>query len=373
MKICYVANSRFPSERAHMTQIVHMCNAFAAQGNEVTLVVTNRKTVITEEPQHYYGTSLHFNIVRLNVPDMAGISPQLPVFLRPWAYLIQRVSFAYVLSRHVRNENYTYLYGRDEWVLWLLAKATRIPIIWESHEAKFSFIARKLIVKVKAIVVISEGIRDFYLKHGVDKSRIMVAHDAVDTSFFNTHTQKEIARREVGIETTKPVAMYIGGLDAWKGTDVFFEASKEQMFEAYVIGGKEKELSDLRKKYPHVHFLGQRPYKDLSRLQQAADVLIIPNTATNILSREYTSPLKLFSYMTSKIPIVASRIPSITAILTDDDVYFFDADNSVSLRDAIHRALEDQYKTIKAERAFKKSLTYTWDNRAKKIIEFLSQ
>ena len=80
MNIWYVSNSRFPSERAHMTHIVHMCNAFADEGHTVTLVVTDRPTTIEERPEAFYGVPLHFSDIRVSVPDMAGRARTIPRF-----------------------------------------------------------------------------------------------------------------------------------------------------------------------------------------------------------------------------------------------------------------------------------------------------
>ena len=75
------------------------------------------------------------------------------------------------------------MYGRDEWILWLLSLWIETQIVWESHEARFSFAARKLAVTIP-IVVIAEGIREFYVGRGVDPWRILVAYDAVDDTII---------------------------------------------------------------------------------------------------------------------------------------------------------------------------------------------
>jgi len=350
-----------------------MCNAFSLCGHEVTLYVTNRKTDITESPEAFFGVPIHFNVERISVPDVAGYSPYIPKILHPIFFTFQRFTFARNCSRVILDQSFAYIYGRDEWVLWFLTFFAKRHIIWESHEARYSFAGRMLLKKNVPLIVISEGIRDFYLAKGVLEKYMIVAHDAVDDRFFAPHVSTEAAREFLHIDTQKPVVMYVGGLEEWKGAEILCQAGESQStFNVYVVGGKEKEILQLSAKYPHVYFLGPRPYRDLPVVQQAADILVIPNTATNPVSERYTSPLKLFTYMTSKKPIVASDISSIGVVLSHDETYFFAPDNANDLKEVLLRAMTDKsMMRTKAENAYKKSMEHTWQARAKKILRFL--
>ncbi len=355
-----------------MTHIVQMCNAFAENGHSVTLCVTDRKTSIVEDPETYFGVPFQFVVKRIAVPDIAGRASYIPSPLRPFLFTIQRMVFTWRVQSFLKGNVWDLVYGRDEWILFLLSYLTRIPRIWESHEAKFSYVARRLIPRIQKLVVISEGIQAYYEKQGIQRDHICVAHDAVDERFFAPHVSMDEARRALGITTRKPVVLYVGGLEAWKGVDTLLCTSeKSDIFEVYIIGGKEMELEKLRRQYPRVHFLGSRPYKDLPINQQAADILVIPNTAKIALSAEYTSPLKLFTYMTAKKPIVASRIPSITNVLSEDESFFFTADDPHSLCDTIMSVFnQSEESKRRAENAYKKSYQYTWKARAEGILNF---
>jgi glycosyltransferase involved in cell wall biosynthesis len=348
-----------------------MCNAFAENGHSVTLCVTDRKTNIVDDPETYFGVPFKFLVKRIAVPDIAGRAPFIPPFFRPFLFTIQRMVFAWRARSFLKDGAWDLVYGRDEWILFLLSFLSSHPRIWESHEAKFSFVARRLISRIERLVVISEGIQAYYVKHGVAKKCILVAHDAVDARFFLPHVSGVEARRTLGITTRKPVVLYIGGLEAWKGVETLFRVSeKSGIFEIYIIGGKETELERLRRQFPKVHFIGPRPYKELPLNQQAADILVIPNTAKVALSAEYTSPLKLFTYMTAKKPIVASRIPSITNVLDDSEAFFFKADDPDSLCDTIESTLREyEDATVRALRAHEKSMRYTWKSRAEMILK----
>ena len=102
---------------------------------------------------------------------------------------------------------------------------------------------------------------------------------------------------------------------------------------------------------------------------RAADVLVLPNSAKKEVSKTYTSPMKLFEYMASSVPIVASDLQSLREVLDDSTCYFFISDNSESLATVITKALKDLQAPAKAARPHEKVQRYTWGNRAESILK----
>ena len=367
MKIAYLANSRFPSERAHSVQIVQMCQAFAQVNHKVTLFVSNRASVITEEPETYYDLKFKFNLRRIAVPDIAQYGIKL-------FYIIAALGFAWGVRKQLKAESYDVLYSRDDWVLLFLSfLLPGVPFVYESHQARFSFASRYIIKRGCQTVVISEGISDDYLKRGVPKEQLCVAHDGIDESFFATDISKADARTRLGIESERPVAMYIGGFDAWKGVETFFAAAaKLPAINCVAIGGTEAEVARYQTQYPAVQFLGSRPYADLKYNQRAADILVIPNTAKNDLSARYTSPLKLFAHMTSGVPLVVSDIPSLRAVVSETHAYFAEADNVDSWVNTLG-AVAAEPDISKPQQALQLASAYTWEKRAERITNFMQK
>ena len=106
----------------------------------------------------------------------------------------------------------------------------------------------------------------------------------------------------------------------------------------------------------------------------SADVLVLPNSAKPKISSHYTSPLKLFQYMASGVPIIASDLPSIREILTDDTAFWFPPDDERALARQIEYVLShpDEARS-KAARAREEVKKYTWDARASAILEYIQK
>ena len=366
LKISYLFNVRFPSERAHAAQVAHMCQAFAQCGHEVTLYVNARGAGTLTSVTDTFGFKPEFLLKTLSPSHLYGDTRL--------AFVWREILFVFSFWWQYKKGSSDVIYSRDEWVLYLLSfLLPKVRLVYESHEAKYNRAVRRLVMRQVQIVAISEGIMEYYEEQGVSSSEIVVAHDGIDDSFFAPPVSKVEARTALNLPLDKFIAMYIGGFDAWKGVETFFKAAAlapDVMFVA--IGGKTAEVEQYKVQYPQVHFLGTKPYRDLHLNQQAADVLVIPNTAANDLSARYTSPLKLFAHMASGVPTVASDIPSLRAVVSGDEVQFFSADEPKKISDAI---LEVQNDSLlwkeRAQMVVKKSMQYTWGNRAQKIVQMM--
>lgn len=169
--------------------------------------------------------------------------------------------------------------------------------------------------------------------------------------------------------------MYIGGLEAWKGAETLCKAAallvKDEIL-VVIIGGVDEEIRKFRADYPEVLFLGSHPYRELPQNQQAADILIIPNSAGEEISRRFTSPLKLFAHMVSSRPIVASDLPSIREVLDDSNAAFFKPDSPKELAHAVASVLVDRTlaETL-SQNALERATGFTWEKRAQAILDFL--
>ncbi|MBI2468924.1 MAG: glycosyltransferase family 4 protein, partial [Candidatus Rokubacteria bacterium] len=114
-----------------------------------------------------------------------------------------------------------------------------------------------------------------------------------------------------------------GTFEAYQGVDLLLrsvsrvlEVAEDARF--VLVGGQERQIRPMRELAQGlgvadaVTFTGQRPLSEMPAYFQAADVLVSPRTAG------LNTPLKIYSYLASGRPIVATRILAHTQVLTPE-------------------------------------------------------
>jgi glycosyltransferase involved in cell wall biosynthesis len=87
--------------------------------------------------------------------------------------------------------------------------------------------------------------------------------------------------------------------------------------------------------------------------------------------RLFMSPIKMFEYMASNVPVVTTDLPVVREVLTDDDAWFVKPDDVEDLARGITNAIEQKAESEKkAQKAFEKvQAHYTWGKRAENILQ----
>jgi len=361
MKILYIAVARIPTEKAHGLQIMKTCEALADLGASVQLLVPRRPNALKDDPFAYYKVRKNFSI-RYIFSFGAPLGERLDFLFRYFSF-----AFAAACSSLVRESDV--LYGRDEIALAVIALLRGRRVVWESHQGNWNMAARFIAHRIQLLVVISQGLKDFYVSKGIPAERIVVAHDAVDIEEFSVHADEKTVRARLGLPTDKKIAMYIGKLDEWKGAGTFARtASLLPEVCVALIGGAPDVVARMKAQYGDALYLGFRPYRELPDNQAAADVLVLPNSGATEISARFTSPLKLFTYMMSGKPIVASDLPSIREVLDETNAYLVKPDDEAALAAGIRKALADPNASVRAKAAREKVESYSWKGRAEIIL-----
>lgn len=369
IKIKYIVNARIPTEKAHGYQVCKMCEEFSRADLDVELIVPKRKNIIMENIFNYYGLENNFKITKLFCFDL--------VFCGYLGFWIQRISFLISLKLYLLKNKYDYLYSREDF-LGIFFR----DFILELHTLpnKRRYLYKYLLSRAKSFIVLNSYLkRELIDNYSILEKRILISPDGVDLKKFNNSIPKNEARKRLSLSIDKKIILYTGHLYRWKGTDVLAEASKlfKDDFEFVFVGGTQTDLKSFREKYSkydNVKIIGQRSHSEIPLYLSSADVLVLPNSGKEKISRFYTSPLKLFEYMASGIPIVASSLPSIREILNEDNSCLAEADNSEALARVIKEVLayEDFGNKI-SEQALEDVKKYSWSKRANNIFKFIKK
>lgn len=366
MKILYVANMRFPTEMAHGVQVAKSCEAFAAAGHAVTLIVPDRYTPVTESAEAYYGLKTPFSIRTLNVPDT----------VRKWGrfgFIVQIISFAFAVMRYIEQVKPDVVYCRDEHVLAIALFLGARKVVWESHDGAWNLAARFVAKRSKRMVVVTEGQREIYLERSVPPEKIIAIPNGIDIE--ETKESKTSSRLRLGLPLDAFIVLYAGAFGGWKGTDTLFAASEllSEHIRVAVIGGRKEQVEVAKKRYPHILFLGERPYRELLDNLASADACVLPNTAQDAVSVRFTSPLKLLAYMAAGKPIVASDLPSVRELVGEDSALLVTPDDPSALAQGIEELAQDVTLCKRlGVHARARSLAYSWSSRAKRVLDFIT-
>lgn len=359
MKLLYIANARIPTEKAHGVQIMKMCEAFARAGAEVELIVPRRRNAITQNAFEYYGVEKIFTITYLPVLDLVGWGPL--------GYLATALSFLRKAKRYAARVQGALIYTREPLAPFYFQDSTL-----ELHARSGSALMRALARRAKRVVAITRGLKDDLVKDGVPAERIIVLPDGVDLEQFDIPLSRAEARAQLGLPADAKITLYAGSfsLYAWKGLDTFIQAAAllpEVLF--VCVGGTSEETERVAGTLPkNVLCVGKVPHATVPRYLKAADVLVLPNKSGDPTSERYTSPLKLFEYMASGTPIVASDLPSIREVLNDENAVLVPPGDAHTLSAGVARALIEPHAAHRAARARVDVSRHSWMGRARAIL-----
>lgn len=367
MRITYLANIRLPTEKAHGIQIMKMCAAFKNAGHNIELVLPWRKNFIEDDPFEYYSISTRFPIRRIFSLDLVKYGR--------FGFSLQSLTFAISAFFFTLFHGADIVFGRDE--LPTLFASVHSKTIWETHTGSYTPTVRALLLTKTKIIAISNGLKRFYLSKGVNSNRILVAPDSVDLQDFDITISKELAREKLNLPKDAKIALYTGHLYEWKGAHILAQAVKffPENTLAIFVGGTDKHIEDFKGKFgdiPAIRILGKKPYNLIPLYLKAADVLVLPNSPINDISSLFTSPMKLFEYMASGRPIIASDLLSIREVLSENNAVLVPPDDPEELARAVEKVLNNEELAMAiSQTAYTDSKRYTWEDRANSVISFI--
>jgi glycosyltransferase involved in cell wall biosynthesis len=216
-------------------------------------------------------------------------------------------------------------------------KMTKIPHLYDMHSSlvqqmeNFNFTRSKFIVRffkfsetislknATAVIVICRSLFD-YAAGITAAAKLTLIENFMDDRPGVTNEEKFLhLRREINPDGKK-IIMYTGTLETYQGIPLLLDSLRllGDDFRLVVIGGKEDQVAKLRRRILEMNLekrvlvLGQKRSRDIPYYLHAASVLVSPRIlGTNI-------PLKIYSYLASGVPVVATDLVTHTQSIGKD-------------------------------------------------------
>jgi len=347
-----------------------MSQAFASNGHEVVLCVPKRKSEEEKNIDDIYAFYAVDNIFKVKKISFINVR-----FLRNFFY-----AFKCLLAIFETKPNL--VYGRDLFACFF--SAFFFNTSYEAH-APMDSLLKKCVLnsllkrkKFKSLIVISEALKTIMSQeHDIENIKVVVAHDGADIP-KNTDTKIKLKGSEHALKVG-----YVGQLYKGKGMELISSLLPlvAEDIEFHVVGGMESDLlywRNVTSGYHNIHFYGFLPQSELHQYINAFDVCLLPNQkvvltygAKNNKSNisGFTSPLKMFEYMSYAKAIISSDLPVLREVLSEGNSILCSPDSPEEWAAALLKLKNSELRRELATSAYNSFLSeYSWKKRAGSVI-----
>lgn len=331
MKILMIAPEPFFQPRGTPFSEYHRLKALAKLGHQTDLL-----TYPIGEDVEIEGVTIHRSLripfvknVKIG-PSLIKILLDIPLFIKAFWMVWMR--------------QYDCIHTHEEAVIVgaLLRKFFGYPHVYDMHSSLPEQMSNFGISRSRLLFKLGEFMERWVLKHSsrtivicpylgdrVKKlnrhQRFLVIENVPVTDDRRPVSVQEIEglRQQFSLTGNETVVLYTGTMEAYQGIDLLLESAKHVTKECedvkyLLVGGapeqieRMQELAGLLGVEKAVIFTGQRPVEEMPVFTQLADILVSPRKDGK------NTPLKIYSYLKSGKPIVATNILTHTQVLYDE-------------------------------------------------------
>jgi len=336
------------------------------------------------------------NVTIHRTPKLKHIK-QVPVGPSLIKLLLDLILSVKVLALLIKGE-YNLIHSNEEGALIgaIYSRIFRIPHLYDFHSSlpdvleNFGYkrylifkrvlklIERLIIRNSDAIITISPGLTEYVRSISKEIPIVTIENikEPVDLSAVSREDMVN-TKKLYSINKNNSIVLYTGTFENYQGLDLLLSSAKlinnfNQDIIFILAGGDKKQVELYKKKSldlglnNHVYFTGKIPQEEILVLLKISDVLV----STRI--RGMNPPLKIYSYLQSGKPIVATNIFAHTQVL-NSHVACLVKPEAVNFSDGIMCIIEDKVyaKTIakNAKDYYKKKFSQNSNlDKLKKII-----
>ncbi len=223
----------------------------------------------------------------------------------------------------------------------VLSALLRIPHLYDMHSSLpqqltnfdftgsalargvFRWFEKLMIRRSRVVIVICPALEDTVRQTEPGAQVVLIENAPGSAEAPATQSDADAVRASHGLHPDTPLVLYTGTFEAYQGLDLLFAAMahvKQARPDARLLlaGGKPEQVSRAREQAQAAGigdvtvFAGERPAGEIPAYLRACDVLVSPR------SRGTNTPLKIYQYLRSGRPIVATRLLTHTQVLDDE-------------------------------------------------------
>ena len=359
----HATRSILPSPTANSIQSAYMANAFDARLSAFTSVYRSGNT---NEP-----ACAQFAPYGLNPPRHTRAIRTLG-----WTHL-DLLAFRSFFRVQPRD---SIVYTRSSRVSWAAISAglttfielhdplIPIRIAWLKHLLKKG--------RLPGLIATTQQLKDDLLASlDLAGERILVAGGAASASFLELTATPVTPTHAFNVG-------YAGSAFRGKGVEILLRCARLMPDTGFhLIGPGRSTCARLGPISPNVIFHGRHSSPVAIGLLKSMDALLLANQRSVIIRSgadigRHTSPLKLFEYLATGVPIVASDLPIFNGVLQDGANALLTPAEDVDgfCRQLMRLKNEPELaRAIGSQAQLDFAARHTWDHRAKNILEFINR
>lgn len=377
-----VAPQPFFTERGTPINIRLMCQVLGEAGHQIDLLTFPTGKDVPLE---------NVNVIR--IPNILRIN-KIPIGPSLVKLVFDAVLLVFAIFLYLTRQ-YDVIHGIEEggFIAVFLSCIGRTPSIYDMDSSIVAQLQYSRFIKSPTILKIAGIFESYALRkatliitvctaltetaRSITKTPIVQIED-IPLQGMQTVDDKIIDKllTRFGINNKKRV-VYTGNLESYQGIDLLLDAwallshcdTIRNKAVLVIVGGDKKRILQYKKIATKknisnsIKWVGQRPSKEMAMWMAIADVLVSPRREGE------NTPLKLYSYMASSRPIVATDIKSHSQVL-DDSVAFLAKPEPMSLGKTIHKSLNDKILSAKkSQKALALSNTkFSYSEFRKKLL-----
>ncbi len=353
MKILMIAPQPFFQPRGTPISVLHRLNTLSKLGHEIDLVT------------YHMGQTIPFeNVTYHRIPNIPFIK-EIKVGPSKRKIIVDSFVIFKVLKLLIKNK-YNVIHSHEEagfFGSWF-ADLFDVMHLYDMHSSlpqqltNFKFTKLKILIRLfeklerrtiessDALITICPELYNHVYELYPDKKQVLIENVVDNSDVFNNLNMKDLNLREKYKLNSNLIILYAGTFEPYQGLDLLIESSKEVLSKAKnvtftLVGGNPEQVEHYRQQVKknnlndYFVFTGQVPPEMVPQFIEIADILVTPRIEGN------NTPLKIYSYLRSGKPIVATKHITHTQVLNDRVAVLTEC-NAKSFAEGLLKVIQDE-------------------------------